>query len=45
VTKGIVDEILTSAAKHPHGIKVRLLSGKVGRVKNMLSMKKVKRVD
>lgn len=31
-TRGIVREILTSAAVHPRGIKVRLESGKVGRV-------------
>ena len=31
-TRGIVRDILTSAAVHPRGIKVRLESGKVGRV-------------
>lgn len=31
-TQGIVKEILTSAAIHPRGIKVRLESGEVGRV-------------
>ncbi len=31
-TTGIVREILTSSAHHPHGIKVRLTTGEVGRV-------------
>jgi uncharacterized repeat protein (TIGR03833 family) len=31
-TRGIVEEILTSSASHPHGIKVRLKGGEVGRV-------------
>ena len=33
LTKGIVKDILTGSFSHPHGIKVRLTSGKVGRVK------------
>jgi uncharacterized repeat protein (TIGR03833 family) len=33
LTEGIVKDILTKAATHPHGIKVRLESGAVGRVK------------
>jgi len=33
LTEGTVHEILTKAATHPHGIKVRLSSGVVGRVK------------
>jgi uncharacterized repeat protein (TIGR03833 family) len=33
LTKGIVRDILTKSATHPHGIKVRLMSGEVGRVK------------
>ena len=33
LTKGIVKDILTSAPKHTHGIKVRLATGEVGRVK------------
>jgi len=33
LTEGIVREILTRSATHPHGIKVRLESGVVGRVK------------
>ena len=32
ITKGVVKAILTNSAKHPHGIKVRLISGKIGRV-------------
>lgn len=40
LTKGEVAELLTSSAKHPYGIKVRLKSGQVGRVKKVLSMKK-----
>ncbi len=36
LTKGIVREILTSSATHPHGIKVRLMNGQVGRVKRIL---------
>ena len=36
LTKGIVKDILTSSATHPHGIKVRLVSGEVGRVKEIL---------
>ena len=33
---GIVQRILTKSATHPHGIKVRLESGEVGRVKSVL---------
>jgi uncharacterized repeat protein (TIGR03833 family) len=32
LTEGIVKDILTSSSAHPHGIKVRLADGKVGRV-------------
>ncbi len=32
LTEGIVKDILTKSATHPHGIKVRLVSGAVGRV-------------
>ena len=38
LTRGIVKEILTQAAKHPHGIKVRLTDGRVGRVKEILTL-------
>ncbi len=37
ITEGIVKEILTNSPFHPHGIKVRLTNGKVGRVKEILS--------
>jgi uncharacterized repeat protein (TIGR03833 family) len=33
LTEGVVKDILTSSPQHPHGIKVRLESGEVGRVK------------
>lgn len=36
LTKGVVKDILTSSATHPHGIKVRLVSGQVGRVKEIV---------
>jgi len=36
LTKGIVKDILTSSPTHPHGIKVRLMSGQVGRVKEIV---------
>ncbi|RCW39014.1 YwbE family protein [Marinilabilia salmonicolor] len=35
ITSGIVKQILTKSAFHPHGIKVRLSSGEVGRVKEI----------
>ena len=34
--EGIVKDILTKSTQHPHGIKVRLETGEVGRVKNIL---------
>ena len=37
LTEGVVKEILTKSSSHPHGIKVRLESGEVGRVKETLS--------
>lgn len=37
LTKGIVKDILTKSPTHPHGIKVRLESGAVGRVKEIMS--------
>ncbi|PIP38825.1 MAG: hypothetical protein COX19_10560 [Desulfobacterales bacterium CG23_combo_of_CG06-09_8_20_14_all_51_8] len=36
LTEGIVKDILTKSPNHPHGIKVRLESGEVGRVKEIL---------
>ena len=35
LTEGIVKDILTKSPTHPHGIKVRLESGEVGRVKEV----------
>lgn len=35
LTKGIIKDILTKSPTHPHGIKVRLESGVVGRVKEI----------
>jgi uncharacterized repeat protein (TIGR03833 family) len=36
LTEGIVKRILTNSPNHPHGIKVQLISGIVGRVKAIL---------
>jgi uncharacterized repeat protein (TIGR03833 family) len=38
-TRGVVKDILTSSAFHPHGIKVRLQSGEVGRVQEVFDGK------
>ena len=35
LTEGVVRDILTKSATHPHGIKVRLETGEVGRVKQV----------
>jgi uncharacterized repeat protein (TIGR03833 family) len=35
-TRGIVKDILTNSTHHPHGIKVRLESGEVGRVQEII---------
>ena len=37
LTKGIVRDILTKSPTHPHGIKVRLQDGQVGRVKEIIN--------
>jgi uncharacterized repeat protein (TIGR03833 family) len=37
LTEGIVKDILTSSNIHPHGIKVRLVDGQVGRVKEVVT--------
>ena len=37
LTRGFVSQILTSSSFHPHGIKVRLRDGRVGRVQEVLS--------
>ena len=36
LTEGIVKDILTNSKSHPHGIKVRLTTGEVGRVKKII---------
>jgi uncharacterized repeat protein (TIGR03833 family) len=36
LTEGTVENILTNSLSHPHGIKVRLVDGVVGRVKQLL---------
>ena len=36
LTEGVVKEILTKSSAHPHGIKVRLENGQVGRVKELV---------
>ena len=38
LTRGIVKDILTNSSFHPHGIKVRLVSGDVGRVQEVLGV-------
>mgnify|MGYP002152325784 CR=1 FL=1 len=35
ITKGIIQNILTNSPTHPHGIKVKLTNGQVGRVKEV----------
>jgi len=37
-TEGVVKDILTNSQSHPHGIKVRLTDGQVGRVQEILEM-------
>lgn len=37
LTRGIVKDLLTNSPRHPHGIKVRLTDGQVGRVKQIHS--------
>lgn len=37
LTEGIVKDILTKSPKHPHGIKVRLETGEVGRVLEIIN--------
>lgn len=36
MTEGIVMNLLTSSPTHPHGIKVRLVDGKIGRVQSIV---------
>ncbi|MCY8512907.1 YwbE family protein [Bacillus atrophaeus] len=37
LTRGVVKDILTKSSFHPHGIKVRLEDGSIGRVQHILS--------
>ena len=37
LTEGIVKDLLTNSPNHPHGIKVRLTDGQVGRVQQILT--------
>ncbi len=37
LTRGVVKDILTKSPTHPHGIKVRLQNGQVGRVKEIVA--------
>jgi len=39
LTRGIVKDILTNSPSHPHGIKVRLQTGQVGRVRAVIKMR------
>lgn len=36
LTRGVVKDVLTKSSQHPHGIKVRLETGEVGRVKTIV---------
>ena len=38
ITQGVVGRILTKSSSHPHGIKVKLKDGQVGRVKEIYSV-------
>ncbi len=40
LTRGVVKDILTNSPSHPHGIKVRLQSGPVGRVQAIIKVPK-----
>ena len=37
LTRGVVRDVLTNSSFHPHGIKLRLESGEVGRVKEVIT--------
>jgi len=39
LTRGVVKDILTRSENHPHGIKVRLTDGKIGRVQEIVAHK------
>ncbi len=38
LTRGIVKDILTRSPQHPHGIKVRIETGEIGRVKTIIAV-------
>jgi uncharacterized repeat protein (TIGR03833 family) len=38
LTRGVVKDVLTKSRHHPHGIKVRLETGEVGRVKEIITL-------
>ena len=40
LTRGVVKDILTNSPRHPHGIKVRLQTGQVGRVQAIIKVTK-----
>ncbi|MFW9965511.1 MAG: YwbE family protein [Candidatus Sifarchaeia archaeon] len=40
LTRGVVKDILTNSPSHPHGIKVRLQTGQVGRVQTIIKVTK-----
>jgi uncharacterized repeat protein (TIGR03833 family) len=42
LTRGVVKDILTNSSFHPHGIKVRLVSGEVGRVQEVFDTNQMK---
>jgi uncharacterized repeat protein (TIGR03833 family) len=37
LTRGVVQDLLTKSPTHPHGIKVRLQTGEIGRVKEIIA--------
>lgn len=41
LTSGVVKDILTNSSFHPHGIKVRLMDGQVGRVQEIVTSKSI----
>lgn len=45
LTEGIVKRILTKSSSHPHGIKVLLDTGEIGRVKRILESEELDEID
>lgn len=43
ITEGMVANVLTNSAFHPHGIKVRLQNGNIGRVKEVFGVHKIEK--